>query len=156
MSITPSNNEPENHEQDSVFHVRATYHEGVLPPPEQLEKYALAHPDAVKTILEMAIRQQQIDHEIQKAQQDRLAVIDRENFSLANKRVDYNARFAKQGQWFALVLMLCFFVLLGYMVTVHPSNTIAVGFLVPVIAAVGQIIFMFMNNKKPPKQKPNE
>ena len=47
--------------------IRQTYHEGVLPSPEQLEKYALAHPDAVKTILEIALRQQEIDFEVEKA-----------------------------------------------------------------------------------------
>ena len=151
MSIIQDNNEPEKYDAGTVVRLQASYHEGILPSPEQLEKYASAHPDAVKTILEMAVRQQEIDFEIQKARQDRLTAIGRENFNLANKRIENNARFAKQGQWFALILMLCFFVLLGYMVTVHPSNTIAVGFLVPVIAAIGQIIFMFMNHKKPPK-----
>ena len=120
MSITPHNSGSNALEHDSVFHVKAFYHQGALPPPEQLEKYASAHPDAVKTILEMAVRQQQIDFEVQKAQQDRLATIDRENFNLANRRIEINARLARQGQWFALVLMLGFFALLGYMVTVHP------------------------------------
>jgi len=80
------------------LHIRQTYHQGILPPPEQLEKYALAHPDAVKTILEMVSRQLQIDFEIQKSQQERFAFVERSNFDLANKRVDMSGRYARQGQ----------------------------------------------------------
>jgi len=131
--------------QSDTVHIRQTYHQGVLPPPEQLEKYP---PDAVKTILEIATRQQQIDFEVQKAQQGRFAFSDRANFDLANKRVDLNGRYAQQGQWLAFIVMLCFFVLLGYMVAVTKSSAVAAGFIVPAITAIGQIVYLFLNGKK--------
>ena len=97
MSTISNSSEIKERLDSTELHIRQTYHEGILPPPEQLEKYALTNPDAVKTILEMATRQQQMDFEILKAQQERFAFVDRANFDLANKRVDMNGRFAIQG-----------------------------------------------------------
>ena len=96
----------------------------------------------------MATRQQQMDFEILKAQQERFAFADRANFDLANKRVDMNGRFSMQGQWLAFVLMLCFFVLLGYMAAVTASSAVAVGFVVPAITAIGHIVYLFLHGKK--------
>jgi len=151
MSTISNSREIQEKSDTATLHIRQTYQEGVLPPSEELEKYAQAHPDAVKTILEMATRQQQMDFEIQKSHQARLESIDRSNFELANKRVDMNGRYATQGQWMAFVLMLCFFVLLGYMAMVTTSEAVAVGFIVPAIAAIGHIVYLFLNGKKPPK-----
>jgi uncharacterized membrane protein len=151
MSTISNSSEIREQSDNMTVHIRQTYHDGVLPPPEQLEKYALAHPDAVKTILEMATRQLQMDFEIQKNQQERFTLIDRGNFDLANKRVEMNGRYARQGQWLAFSMMLCFFVLLGYMATVTGSSAVAVGFIVPAIAAIGHIVYLFLHGKKPPK-----
>ena len=95
-----------------ALHIRQTYHEGFLPSPEQLERYALAHPDAVKTILEIAVRQQEIDFEVEKAQHERLMSIERASFDIAHKQIETSGRYASQGQWVAFAMMLCFFVLL--------------------------------------------
>jgi len=156
MSTTSNSREIQGQSETVTVHMRQTYQEGVLPPSEELEKYAQAHPDAVKTILEMATRQQQMDFEIQKAHQERFAFIDRSNFDLANKRIDMNGRFATQGQWMAFILMLCFFVLLGYMATVSASETVAVGFIVPAITAVGHIVYLFLRGKRPPKPQDDQ
>ena len=131
-----------------ALHIRQTYHEGVLPSPEQLEQYALAHPDAVKTILEIALRQQQMDFEVEKNQHERLMFVDRSNFDLAHKQIETNGRYATQGQWIAFSMMLCFFVLLGYVATVTTSEAVVVGFIVPAIAAIGHIVYLFLNGKK--------
>ena len=96
MSTISNSREIQEKSDTATLHIRQTYQEGVLPPSEELEKYALAHPDAVKTILEMATRQQQIDFELQKAHQERLEFIDRSNFELANKRVNMNGYFSFQ------------------------------------------------------------
>jgi len=37
------------------------------------------------------------------------------------------------------------------MATVTTSEAVAVGFIVPAIAAIGHIIYLFLNGKKPPK-----
>ena len=91
-----------------------------------------------------------MDFEILKVQQERFTFIDRANFDLANKRIDMNSRFAKQGQWLAFVLMLCFFVLLGYMAAVTASSAVAVGFIVPAITAIGHIVYLFLHGRTPP------
>jgi len=148
MSTVSNSSEIREQSDVTEVHIRQTYHEGILPPPEQLERYALTNPDAVKTILEMATRQQQMDFEILKAQQERFAFADRANFDLANKRVDMNGRFSMQGQWLAFVLMICFFVLLGYMAAVTASSAVAVGFVVPAITAIGHIVYLFLHGKK--------
>ena len=131
--------------------IRQTYHEGVLPSAEELERYAQAHPDAVKIILEMAVRQQEMDFEVEKAQHERMISADRSNFDLAHKRIDNNGRYASQGQWIAFFMMLCFFVLLGYMATVTTSEAVVAGFIVPAIVAIGHIVYLFLNGKKTPK-----
>ena len=153
MSIISNSSEIKERSDTTELHIRQTYHEGILPSPEQLERYALVNPDAVKTILEMATRQQQIDFEIFKAQQERFAHADRANFDLANKRMEMSGRFAIQGQWLAFVMMLCFFVLLGYMAAVTASSAVAVGFIVPAITAIGHIVYLFLHGKRP---KPSE
>jgi uncharacterized membrane protein len=130
------------------FHISPTHRGEILPPPVQWEKYILTNPDAVKTILEMAMNQQQMDFEMRKVQQERFASIDRANFDLANKQVDTNGRFAIQGQCLAFVMMLCFFVLLGYMAAVTTSGAVAVGFIVPAITAIGHIVYLFLHGKK--------
>ena len=53
-------------------------------------------------------------------------------------------------------MMLCFFVLLGYMATVTTSEAVAAGFIVPAIAAIGHIVYLFLNGKKPPKASDNQ
>jgi uncharacterized membrane protein len=151
MSTVSNSREIQEQSDTTELHIRQTFHQGILPPPEQLEKYALANPEAVKTILEMATRQQQIDYEILKVQQERLAFIDRSNFDLAHKRVDMNGRFATQGQWLAFIMMLCFFVLLGYMAAVTASSAVVAGFIVPAITAIGHIVYLFLHGKKAPK-----
>jgi uncharacterized membrane protein len=151
MSSISNSREIKEQSDTAELHIRQTFHQGILPPPEQLEKYALAHPDAVKTILEMAVRQQQVDFEIQKDQQERFSFIERSNFDLAHKRVETNARYASQGQWLAFAMMLCFFVLLGYMTAVTTSSAVVAGFIVPAIAAVGHIVYLFLRGKKPPQ-----
>jgi len=156
MSNISDSREIREQSDTAELHIRQTFHQGILPPPEQLEKYALAHPDAVKIILEMATRQQQIDFEILKAQQERFAFVERSNFDLAHRRVDMNGRYARQGQWLAFVMMLCFFALLGYMTAVTASSAVVAGFIVPAIAAIGHIVYLFLGGKKPPKPSGNQ
>jgi uncharacterized membrane protein len=156
MSTISNSSEISEQSDTTEVRIRQTYHEGVLPPPEQLEQYALAHPEAVKTILEMAVRQLQMDFDIKKAQQERFAFADRANFDLANKRVEMNGRFSIQGQWLAFFIMLFFFVLLGYMATIIKSETVAVGFIVPAITAIGHIVYLFMHGKKQPKSSDDQ
>jgi hypothetical protein len=104
-----------------------------------------------------------MDFEIQKAHQERMISVDRSNFDcynrqidLAHKRIDNNGRYASQGQWIAFTMMLCFFVLLGYMATVTTSEAVVAGFIVPAIAAIGHIVYLFLNGKKPPKSSDNQ
>jgi uncharacterized membrane protein len=151
MSTISNSREIKERSDTAEYHIRQTYHQGLLPPPEQLEKYALAHPDAVKIIFEMASRQLQIDSEIQKTQQERFAFVERANFDLAHKRVEMSGRYARQGQWLAFAMMLCFFVLLGYMTAVTASSAVVAGFIVPAIAAIGHIVYLFLGGRKPPK-----
>ena len=48
-------------------------------------------------------------------------------------------------------MMLCFFVLLGYMTAVTESNAVVTGFIVPAITAIGHIVYLFLGGNEVPE-----
>ena len=76
---------------------------GQLPPPEYFERYAAADPNATKVILDLALRQQEI-----------LAEKDKAEITLYRDVLQSDSHYALRGQWFAFFTVLGFFLLIGF------------------------------------------
>ena len=92
---------PETSKPDQ-FHLQTYNFVGQLPPPEYFERYAVADPNATRVILDLALRQQEI-----------LAEKDKAEIALYRDVLQSDSHYALRGQWFAFFTVLGFFILIG-------------------------------------------
>ena len=126
----------------SQFRLQTYNFVGQLPPPEYFERYAAAHPDAAKVILDLAVNQQKI-----------LAERDRSEISLYREVMQTDAHYSLRGQWFAFSTVLGFFILTGCAIFRDQSWVAGAALS---FTALGYILKIFINRPNRMEEKPQQ